>query len=279
MLGPLDAPRARRSAACGETTTFRSSTTVPIDATSGTVVTSIWSAIFSTASRSSSQLPVDVDGHHRGRGDAPRVDELDEAREAERDVHLGDPGVVERPQRHLRPGLADRLGGDDPDRLVRVDLGRPEPAGDLADDLRGVRRRRAGGSGAWPSELVDQRRRERARPPPAAISWIRGAEVADRDRFFSSAIVTPLRTRGPLRARRPPRPPLPRPLPRAGPRPGGPSPPRSPAGAPSAPSGRRSSLARTRRPRTCATTSSSGTACALVRAGRVDAVLAVAGTR
>ncbi len=45
-------PRDSSSAAWGETTTFRSSTTVPIDATSGMVVTSIWSAIRWTALRS-----------------------------------------------------------------------------------------------------------------------------------------------------------------------------------------------------------------------------------
>ena len=45
-------PRACIRASCGATTTLSSSTTVPIDATSGIVVTSIWSAIVWTASRS-----------------------------------------------------------------------------------------------------------------------------------------------------------------------------------------------------------------------------------
>ena len=50
-----------------------------------------------------------------------RLEQLDDARQALRDVGAGDAALVERPHRQLRARLADRLGGDDPDRIA--DLG------------------------------------------------------------------------------------------------------------------------------------------------------------
>ena len=49
------------------------------------------------------------------------LEELDHARQAVRDVGAGDAAGVERAHRQLRAGLADRLGGDDADRVA--DLG------------------------------------------------------------------------------------------------------------------------------------------------------------
>ncbi len=54
-------------------------------------------------------------------GDAG-LEQLLDARQAGGDVHArGDAAGVERPHGQLRPGLADRLGGDDADRLTRAD--------------------------------------------------------------------------------------------------------------------------------------------------------------
>ena len=54
-------------------------------------------------------------------GDAG-LEQLLDARQAGGDVHArGDAAGVERPHRQLRAGLADRLGGDDADRLTRAD--------------------------------------------------------------------------------------------------------------------------------------------------------------
>src|SRR5207247_10157845 len=61
-----------------------------------------------------------------GRGPAVRVAALEalaRTREAVRDVGARDTARVERPHRQLRPGLADRLRGDDPDRVA--DLAHP----------------------------------------------------------------------------------------------------------------------------------------------------------
>jgi hypothetical protein len=54
---------------------------------------------------------------------APSLEDLDDARETVRDVGAGDTAGVERPHRQLRARLADRLRGDDPDRVA--DLGHP----------------------------------------------------------------------------------------------------------------------------------------------------------
>src|SRR4029079_19249610 len=48
----------------------------------------------------------------------PRLEDLDDARQAVRDVRAGDAGRVEGPHGQLRAGLADRLRGDDPDRVA-----------------------------------------------------------------------------------------------------------------------------------------------------------------
>ena len=53
-------------------------------------------------------------------GDAG-LEQLLDARQAGGDVQAGDAAGVERPHRQLRAGLADRLGGDDADRLAGAD--------------------------------------------------------------------------------------------------------------------------------------------------------------
>src|SRR5207247_10701692 len=61
-----------------------------------------------------------------GRGPAVRVAALEalaRTREAGRHVRARDAARVERPHRQLRAGLADRLRGDDPDRVA--DLAHP----------------------------------------------------------------------------------------------------------------------------------------------------------
>src|ERR1019366_9839658 len=70
-----------------------------------------------------------------------RLEQLDDARQAVRDVRAGDAAGVERPHRQLRAGLADRLRGDDPDRVADLsDLaGRHRSAiAGLADTRRGL---------------------------------------------------------------------------------------------------------------------------------------------
>src|SRR4029077_8797857 len=47
-----------------------------------------------------------------------RLEDLDHARQAVRDVRAGDAAGVERPHRQLRARLADRLRGDDPHRVA-----------------------------------------------------------------------------------------------------------------------------------------------------------------
>src|SRR5947209_4952958 len=54
----------------------------------------------------------------RGALRVPRFEDLDDAREAVRDVRAGDTAGVERPHRQLRARLADRLRGDDADRVA-----------------------------------------------------------------------------------------------------------------------------------------------------------------
>ena len=58
-----------------------------------------------------------------------RLEQLDDARQTVRDVRAGDAAGVERAHRQLRAGLADRLGGDDADRVadLRERAGRPSP--------------------------------------------------------------------------------------------------------------------------------------------------------
>src|SRR5947209_3733683 len=78
---------------------------------------------------------LDVQLHDRGGGDAPSIDDLDESRQAEGDVHLRDAGVVKRPHGHLGPGFTDRLRGHDPGRFVRIDHVEVELLADLLEDL------------------------------------------------------------------------------------------------------------------------------------------------
>src|SRR5580765_4150895 len=56
-------------------------------------------------------------GERRGALRVARLEDLDDARQAVRDVGAGDAARVERPHRELRARLADRLRGDDPDRV------------------------------------------------------------------------------------------------------------------------------------------------------------------
>src|SRR5581483_7408372 len=69
-------------------------------------------------------LDLDLSRDARQQGGAlrvPRLEDLDDSREAVRDVRAGDTAGVERPHRQLRARLADRLRGDDADRVA--DLG------------------------------------------------------------------------------------------------------------------------------------------------------------
>ena len=52
-----------------------------------------------------------------------RLEQLDDARQALRDVRAGDAAGVERPHGQLRARLADRLRGDDADRVADLDHG------------------------------------------------------------------------------------------------------------------------------------------------------------
>ena len=63
---------------------------------------------------------VDVADLRLALGDAG-LEELLDARQAGRDVQAGDAAGVERAHRQLGAGLADRLGGDDADRLAGAD--------------------------------------------------------------------------------------------------------------------------------------------------------------
>ena len=69
-------------------------------------------------------LDADPAGRLRDRGDAlglAGLEQLDHARQAVGDVVTRDTTGVEGTHRQLRAGLADRLGGDDADRLADVD--------------------------------------------------------------------------------------------------------------------------------------------------------------
>ena len=60
-------------------------------------------------------------GERGGTLRVPRLEDLDDTRQAVRDVRAGHTTRVERPHRQLRARLADRLRGDDADRVA--DLG------------------------------------------------------------------------------------------------------------------------------------------------------------
>ena len=60
-------------------------------------------------------------GHLRQALRFTRLEELDDARQTLGDVLAGDASGVEGAHRQLGPGLADRLGGDDADRVADVD--------------------------------------------------------------------------------------------------------------------------------------------------------------
>ena len=59
-------------------------------------------------------------GHHGRALGLAGLEQLDDAGQAVGDVLAGDAARVERPHRQLRARLADRLGGDDADRLAEV---------------------------------------------------------------------------------------------------------------------------------------------------------------
>ena len=65
-----------------------------------------------------------------------RLEDLDDTRQAVRDVRAGDTAGVERAHRQLRARLADRLGGDDADRvadLAHLTRRREDAVAGLAD--------------------------------------------------------------------------------------------------------------------------------------------------
>src|SRR5205085_11671354 len=75
-------------------------------------------------------------GELRGALRVARLEDLDHARQAVRDVGAGDAAGVEGPHRELRPRLSDRLRGDDADRvpdLARVAGGEEGAVAGLAD--------------------------------------------------------------------------------------------------------------------------------------------------
>src|SRR5256714_419008 len=95
---------------------------------------------------------------------AAGLEELDNTRQAVGDVLTGDASRVEGPHGELGTGLADRLGGDDADRLADVHLvarGHVAPVAGLADAVLGV----AGQHGPDP-DLVHAGRRELALDDP-----------------------------------------------------------------------------------------------------------------
>src|SRR4029079_10850909 len=61
--------------------------------------------------------PADLDQLGRALG-VPRLEDLDDAGKAVRDVRACNAARVEGPHRQLRAWLADRLRGDDPDRVA-----------------------------------------------------------------------------------------------------------------------------------------------------------------
>ena len=70
-----------------------------------------------------------------------RLEQLDDARQAVRDVRAGDAAGVERAHRQLRAGLADRLRGDDADRVAdlrRLAGGHRAAVARLAHAARGL---------------------------------------------------------------------------------------------------------------------------------------------
>src|SRR3954467_15970965 len=75
-------------------------------------------------------LDLDLAADLRERGGTLRVarlEDLDDTRQTVRDVRAGDTAGVERPHRQLRARLADRLRGDDADRVADLgDLARGE---------------------------------------------------------------------------------------------------------------------------------------------------------
>ena len=77
----------------------------------------------------------------RGALRVPRLEDLDDARQAVRDVGAGDTAGVERPHRQLGARLADRLGGDDADRvadLAHLAGGEEDAVAGLADARLGA---------------------------------------------------------------------------------------------------------------------------------------------
>src|SRR3954453_1282497 len=84
-------------------------------------------------------LDLDLAADLRERRRALRVaclEDLDDTRQTVRDVRTGDTAGVERPHRQLRARLADRLRGDDADRVADLgDLARGHraPVARLAD--------------------------------------------------------------------------------------------------------------------------------------------------
>ncbi len=71
------------------------------------------------------------------------LEQLDHAGQAVGDVLTGDTAGVEGTHGQLRPGLTDRLGGDDADRLAELDVlvgGQRAPVADGANAVLGLAR-------------------------------------------------------------------------------------------------------------------------------------------
>ena len=104
----------------------------------------------------------------RGALRVPRLEDLDHARQAVRDVGAGDAAGVERAHRQLRARLADRLRGDDADRVADL----AHLAGGEEDAVAGLAHARLG---AALEHRPDRDRRVGAELAPRAPR-------ADRDR-------------------------------------------------------------------------------------------------
>ena len=131
---PLECPSSSAGASEPSWRASPGSTTWPF-ATSGRVRRGSWYSFGWSGSPSSSTpsgsivtfgaavglLDLDPAADPRERRRALRVaglEDLDDAREAVRDVRAGDAAGVERPHRQLRTRLADRLRGDDADSVA-----------------------------------------------------------------------------------------------------------------------------------------------------------------
>src|SRR5205085_10811899 len=118
------------------------------------------------------------------------LEDLDDAREAVRDVRAGDTAGVERPHRQLRARLADRLRGDDADRVAdlrHLARGKERAVARLAHArLRAALQHRANGGGealGVLAELFDDLAQARHRDLLALLGDERLRRLARRERL------------------------------------------------------------------------------------------------